>query len=139
MRTCFHSLQTGKRISSVKRTERCTGGRRFNSLQTGKRISSLFCVYHKGIFIVSIPFKRESVSQAKETTTAPERLSICFNSLQTGKRISSKRNDNRPRKTFHMFQFPSNGKAYLKLADPNYRFDEEESFQFPSNGKAYLK
>ena len=37
------------------------------------------------------------------------------------------------------FQFPSNGKAYLKCADIYVKSGLDKLFQFPSNGKAYLK
>ena len=113
---------------------------------------------------VSIPFKRESVSQADEVGQAGAGDRICFNSLQTGKCISSTL---RPYciTLSEKFQFPSNGKVYLKLWLPFTHHDNpalvgfhslqtgkcissywlliENSqrllFQFPSNGKVYLK
>ena len=36
-----------------------------------------------------------------------------------------------------VFQFPSNGKAYLNFFKTNDNY-EDKLFQFPSNGKAYL-
>ena len=59
----------------------------FNSLQTGKRISRLSIQGVSHGHQVSIPFKRESVSQAT-FTLEPFRVLERFNSLQTGKRIS---------------------------------------------------
>ena len=37
-----------------------------------------------------------------------------------------------------MFQFPSNGKAYLNLLMDQEPLTRGPQFQFPSNGKAYL-
>ena len=112
---CFNSLQTGKRIPSDFVFCLFFHCFRFNSLQTGKRIPRT--TYKRaeyqvmGLFqfpsngkaypktmgsaealinaLVSIPFKRESVSQGMIV-----------------------RPHNRQ---FNMFQFPSNGKAYPKL------------------------
>ena len=66
--------------------------------------------------MVSIPFKRESVSE-----------------LLTEKDSA--------RQSSYVFQFPSNGKAYLNdfLREMNIAIgDGTDKFQFPSNGKAYL-
>ena len=62
----------------------------FNSLQTGKRIQSrvIVCACDGAVLLVSIPFKRESVSKVNFDGTIVEWLD--------------------------MFQFPSNGKAYPK-------------------------
>ena len=115
---------------------------------------------------VSIPFKRESVSQGSEAYHAIMVLGGCFNSLQTGKRIASYCYCRTPvllRR--HLFQFPSNGKAYRKspvmatvitaavssfnslqtgkrIASQHLRMTTRQfwiKFQFPSNGKAYRK
>ena len=86
----FHSLQTGKRITR----KLCPKSHRqraksFHSLQTGKRITSdALETAHRYNFEVSIPFKRESVSQVKPQRTRHLRLQR-FHSLQTGKCISS--------------------------------------------------
>ena len=64
--------------------------------------------------IVSIPFKRESVS--KDNTP-----------------------DGPGEDDDHLFQFPSNGKAYPKKTDAIYLPISVKKFQFPSNGKAYPK
>ena len=209
--TCFNSLQTGKRISSADSMEAAiieyVG---FNSLQTGKRISSLASYSQFVVVIVSIPFKRESVSQVvirscaksachvsipfKRESVSQVRLpqrtriaSICFNSLQTGKRISRYFNCETEAEAYDVsipfkresvsqvqrawdlardiekFQFPSNGKAYLKSESTPIRWSVDSfnslqtgkcisrplkktdtvkitvEFQFPSNGKVYLK
>ena len=62
---------------------------------------------------VSIPFKRESVSEPAEAL-----------------REKRAREDT--------FQFPSNGKAYLNAAFVAFAVFVAFMFQFPSNGKAYL-
>ena len=86
----------------------------FHSLQTGKRISRLIeDLPYIDQNDVSIPFKRESVSQATGLTTDASNQ-ISFHSLQTGKRISREGFD-APNADCIVFQFPSNGKAYLKL------------------------
>ena len=60
----------------------------FNSLQTGKRIQSTSSSWPQtASSIVSIPFKRESVSKARLSSAIAGHLCDCFNSLQTGKRI----------------------------------------------------
>ena len=81
----FNSLQTGKRIASVFDDGGAWQVRHdgFNSLQTGKRIASLIAKLapfhnYKG---VSIPFKRESVSQVTNSgreTTKIVKVSIPF-------------------------------------------------------------
>ena len=111
----FNSLQTGKRITSEKEmVDWAVELWCFNSLQTGKRITRPPTIYAgRDLTFVSIPFKRESVSQdriskecivkriafqfpsngkAYHKETLKEcslPASICFNSLQTGKRITS--------------------------------------------------
>ena len=61
----FNSLQTGKRIQRCTTSGNSGGIASFNSLQTGKRIqSSLLILFLVLLAIVSIPFKRESVSKA---------------------------------------------------------------------------
>ena len=61
---------------------------------------------------VSIPFKRESVSEPLAIAIA---LVGCggFNSLQTGKRIWTLKDEKFKEADSSRFQFPSNGKAYL--------------------------
>ena len=63
--------------------------------------------------VVSIPFKRESISKE------PNEISALGPAAQ--------------------FQFPSNGKAYTKEAKLNTLVEDGHTFQFPSNGKAYPK
>ena len=90
MRICFNSLQTGKPIQRNPNFER----------------------FLAMLAMVSIPFKRESLS--KEVYEDAERY------LEKS-----------------LFQFPSNGKAYPKsefLSD--WRDTVGKEFQFPSNGKA---
>ena len=87
----------------------------FNSLQTGRCITRvvLFSTHTPGV-CVSIPFKREGVSQ--------ESIDDAFG-------IKSSE---------YEFQFPSNGKVYHK----QYRLAVSyglPQFQFPSNGKVYHK
>ena len=112
----FNSLQTGKRItrffpySNTKRRWQKVSipFKRESVSQAGRRADDNPHLRH-----VSIPFKRESVSQEARGNDRDVTVTSCFNSLQTGKRITSK--------IIHlsifadlMFQFPSNGKAYHK-------------------------
>ena len=109
----------------------------FNSLQTGKRIQSGGRERCRTKSEVSIPFKRESVSKEAERRIKSV-IPHSFNSLQTGKRIQrlpgEEKDDNESE-----FQFPSNGKAYPKIALANPETVGFIKFQFPSNGKAYPK
>ena len=63
--------------------------------------------------LVSIPFQRESISKVNAAEYLPSA---------------------RP-----MFPFPSNGKAYPKLARRTAKAAFGKGFPFPSNGKAYPK
>ena len=112
----FNSLQTGKRIQrkQIFLLEQ-SGISSFNSLQTGKRIQSMRIIFPICIVgLVSIPFKRESVSKGLKT--------------------------DQERQQVLEFQFPSNGKAYPKTVKGVSVGDlADEMFQFPSNGKAYPK
>ena len=115
----FNSLQTGKRIQSGRRPreDRRSDLTCFNSLQTGKRIQRVRPVFEFFTFpLVSIPFKRESVSKADKQET-----------LLRANRVTADK-----------FQFPSNGKAYPKLTNITTKVFLNQ-FQFPSNGKAYPK
>ena len=66
----FHSLQTGKHISTFLNFLPCRAEECFHSLQTGKHISTSF--HQKGQrrwSMVSIPFKRESIYQREFRAT----------------------------------------------------------------------
>ena len=92
MRMSFHSLPTGKRITSCyRRLPRSEGVRCFHSLQTGKRITSSdqYQWEWESFSCVSIPFKRESVSQAIWLRICTRVMRSSFHSLQTGKCIAS--------------------------------------------------
>ena len=114
----FNSLQTGKRIASQAcRDLELPITRGFNSLQTGKRIASPVQMARSPMIIsVSIPFKRESVSQEGKPIFVEGSLKFGFNSLQTGKRIASADAQGVNPARLFSFQFPSNGKAYRKRA-----------------------
>ena len=114
---------------------------------------------------VSIPFKRESISKDRHSQRPCLNNAFCFNSLQTGKHIQSHSDHAVLIHKEAVFQFPSNGKAYPKVAcldRPVIRYISFNSlqtgkhiqrdqrrgqggrqsrirFQFPSNGKAYPK
>ena len=115
---------------------------------------------HSRVF-VSIPFKRESISERSNSRcrTSSGNVSIPFKRESISERsIAGKFHKNSV-----VFQFPSNGKAYLNVTMSSltmlvagisfnslqtgkhiwtlYQLAEEydgKEFQFPSNGKAYL-
>ena len=161
----FHSLQTGKRITRhMEAFEYLRLGDMFQFPSNGKAYhkQNNRRMHEKFPEIVSIPFKRESVSQANRVCSG-EGVENRFNSLQTGKRIT------RVFATtlailFAVFQFPSNGKAYHKnphnstqsldrncfnslqtgkrITSRSAKINPQsvnKTFQFPSNGKAYHK
>ena len=88
---------------------------------------------------VSIPFKRESVSELS-LQRFKFNIRITFQFPSNGKAyLNWTKTANNLRFFESLFQFPSNGKAYLnptlpKNTDAHLIF----RFQFPSNGKAYL-
>ena len=86
---------------------------------------------------VSIPFKRESISELTQENIGWI-FSLCFNSLQTGKHIWTDCDVDGSYYYYSVFQFPSNGKAYLNIEKRQPAVSYENRFQFPSNGKAYL-
>ena len=88
---------------------------------------------------VSIPFKRESVSQAFILYPCIRYFFQCFNSLQTGKRITREAVIADAEITMNTFPFPSNGKADHKSELTTYHVKQNDKFPFPSNGKAYHK
>ena len=111
----FDSLQTGKRIASVKKASVVSLiSLGFDSLQTGKRIARMSQtnggqrevsvsipfkresvlqdyqnITQRRCRVVSIPFKRESVLQVPDWNTTRPTKKSSFDSLQTGKRIAS--------------------------------------------------
>ena len=136
----------------------------FNSLQTGKRIQRLVRSLTQPIpnLIVSIPFKRESVSKDTITDNCLKKMLKCFNSLQTGKRIQRHVRTLKVTVQNNSFNSLQTGKAYPKLClgsgcrissgvsipfkresvSKVFATDEDPvvpEFQFPSNGKAYPK
>ena len=110
----FNSLQTGTHIQRCNLASFFFDLKSFNSLQTGKHIQSylVFKWQSDPDELVSIPFKRESISKVVRACKVT--------------------------KTDPVFQFPSNGKAYPKqLQSVSKKLLKK--FQFPSNGKAYPK
>ena len=110
--TCFNSLQTGKGISIQWADEMEALGLTEVSIPFKRERVSQFglCKCSARLKHVSIPFKRERVSQSMTTDVAQFKKA---------------------------FQFPSNGKGYLNQA-PIKMSAKVGAFQFPSNGKGYL-
>ena len=185
----FNSLQTGKRITRQNWPRRShqdgfqfpSNGKAYHKPKgnppygkgPGFQFPSNGKAYHKKKLWakaqisaqkrVSIPFKRESVSQGTRTRT---RIRFCDREFQfpsNGKAYHKSIRKSSLTGRCYLFQFPSNGKAYhkiistaqsnnqIKVSIPfkresvsqgiaNYpSIKAEEAFQFPSNGKAYHK
>ena len=134
----FNSLQTGKPIQS-------------NFVQSQTELTELVSIpfkreslskesWNRRVWIhrrVSIPFKRESLSKESETPeeTSPE--SESFNSLQTGKPIQSYLSTT-VSKPF-VVSIPFKRESLSKVTIVTHRKFLRHRFQFPSNGKAYPK
>ena len=106
------------------------------TLQTGKRIQS----DRFGGWVVSIPFKRESISELSETKAVGIINSTRFNSLANGKAYPKVVV---PRARFNSLQTGVQRISHENLPIPFKRemrqlFLAIFQFQFPSNGKAYL-
>ena len=67
-----------------------TGFFGFNSLQTGRTFRTKLFSLETKFFSVSIPFKREGLSELT-SHTSPEANKLCFNSLQTGRTFRTKK------------------------------------------------
>ena len=121
------------------RRAHCTRTKKFQFPSNGKAYPKFQQYDHIiGGGLVSIPFKRESVS--KEAigikVLGTDSVSIPF------KRESVSKVDifDKFVSAIEKFQFPSNGKAYPKDECSNQRTETgDDAFQFPSNGKAYPK
>ena len=135
---CFNSLQTGKQIQRGSRRDRNPHRHTFQFPSNGKAYpKDRTDIPKRSEKLVSIPFKRESVSKAS-IRIRPTQVGYCFNSLQTGKRIQRWMGFQFFGMKIQMFQFPSNGKAYPKKPSAP-ALQLHILFQFPSNGKAYPK
>ena len=111
----FNSLQTGKPIQSFSALARMLGRDVFQFPSTGKAYPKIIKTLDpvERALLVSIPFKRESLSKARLRQPCMHKRYVSFNSLQTGKPIQSAP-DNEYYGITGGFQFPSNGKAYPK-------------------------
>ena len=138
--SCFNSLQTGNHIQRTHRSpseplfvEKFQFPSNGKPYPKGTRMNAL-----KISAIVSIPFKRETISKAYRSTALPKSVN-CFNSLQTGNHIQ--RNDGTLKLTdiievgFNSLQTGNHIQSMVQQFTSE-RWDE---FQFPSNGKAYPK
>ena len=135
---CFNSLQTGKHIQS---REAAGGGtrkrRKFQFPSNGKAYpKDRVAMSSNAVFTcVSIPFKRESISKAGLLPASVSKALLGFNSLQTGKHIQRDILNDEARAAIIGFQFPSNGKAYPKLAEAQADALRAKSFNSLQTGK----
>ena len=185
---CFDSLPTGKHIQRLYYwADACLGGEfrfpsngkaypkaitglfynkveSFDSLQTGKPIQSVNLIsnVHHIHSVVSIPFKRESIS--KDVHIGDVSGAIEFPFPSNGKAYPKHHPQTKAKEgNKEWFPFPSNGKAYpkprlflcsarmsrvsipfkreslSKESDLRARWQPRRQFPFPSNGKAYPK
>ena len=136
----FNSLQTGRHIQSLRED----GGTLFDLI---RRVSIPFkregiskakqqpSVSFKTKTNVSIPFKREGISKGTDSKRRV-RTRLSFNSLQTGRHIQRHR-DQTGRTGFRV-SIPFKREGISKVAHIHLAMTSEK-FQFPSNGKAYPK
>ena len=135
---------------------------RFNSLQTGKAFRTIRNLEKKtrDLSLVSIPFKRERLSEREKFVETKEKVALEFQFPSNGKgfpnglgdyisagkilvSIPFKRERLSELKVYPflataggVFQFPSNGKGFPNVGDGiNHRL--VQLFQFPSNGKGF--
>ena len=112
----------------------------FHSLQTGKPIARGQFQAHTGSqFSVSIPFKRESLSQVWKSISDRVTADASFHSLQTGKPIASIINITQRRKPISCFNSLQTGKPIASIILGSVFLGACSKFPFPSNGKAYRK
>ena len=113
-----------------------SSSRSFNSLQTGRCFRTMK-KKNTGlqIIVVSIPFKREGVSELLMLTGSGT-FGFEFQFPSNGKVFPNHRLTHIYVNICYLFQFPSNGKVF-----PNEVSNEFEckckKFQFPSNGKVF--
>ena len=69
---------------------------------------------HRTTYRVSIPFKRESVSKVSDDSGSEEEYENPFQFPSNGKAYPKEFEDVNGKRVFFQFQFPSNGKAYPK-------------------------
>ena len=157
----FNSLQTGKYIQSITKPEEVVIEAEFQFPSNGKvypksngekieefeltlfQFPSNGKVYPKDsivVFyilkrIVSIPFKRESISKETPPSRRWPWMSYSFNSLQTGKYIQRLQRFFCTGQISTEFQFPSNGKVYPKPPSRKARGVFSFSFNSLQTGK----
>ena len=136
LRVCFNSLQTGKCISSERLFE---WDNAFKSVSIPFKRESVSQDSQQGVITdicicVSIPFKRESVSQGNvEIYNGYKRniVSIPFKRESVSQDFS----DTSVRDIVALFQFPSNGKVYLKRDEGDEDCGRINSFNSLQTGK----
>ena len=138
----FHSLQTGTRIQRISSPNNCQHYREVSiPLQTGTRITSMGPM-ESGIgsyIIVSIPFKRERVSQVTFMIGMLTHESR-FHSLQTGNRIpKASRVEFEKAETLHVSIPFKRESAFQGANHVLSELSEYFEFPFPSNGKVHSK
>ena len=137
----FNSLQTGRsfRTSQLKKSTRLPLSC-FNSLQTGRSFRTTYTLrcYKIVTCIVSIPFKREGLSEQSFYSHSSSFTVTGFQFPSNGKvfpnGIQLVKKSNEPAT---MFQFPSNGKVFPNATAPATAPASPLLFQFPSNGKVF--
>ena len=111
---CFNSLQTGKAFRTSCRKRSTENYYWFQFPSNGKgfpNLAEVRCCRVRIADFVSIPFKRERLSEQNTELTTSQIEELSFNSLQTGKafRTLAEKEGKEPQSEF---QFPSNGKGF---------------------------
>ena len=162
----FYSLQAGRRFQTLssRRRFRVSTLKSFYSLQAGRRFQTFHCRVDERIRgEVSIPFKREGVSELTNTPTGTSTTWQSFYSLQPGRRFQTQSRQIRtnadewcfyslpPGRRFQTFRINViftriwSKNSFYSL-QPGRRFQTETAqyleisefpFLFPSTGKAF--
>ena len=118
-------------------SKRLTERSSFNSLQTGRSFRTMKKVKGTcfGVLLVSIPFKREGLSEPKSLDSAITRVDE-FQFPSNGKVFPN--DESNKTEVFGLrFQFPSNGKVFPNWSKKDAKHGRWHVFQFPSNGKVF--
>ena len=132
----FNSLQTGRTFRTESNAITIANILSFNSLQTGRtfRTGQSSPMSSPTRSLVSIPFKREGLSELKRVDALVYQLNS-FNSLQTGRTFRTNEEATMPKITFS-FNSLQTGRTFRTL--PHLLHNRKVTqFQFPSNGKDF--
>ena len=136
--TEFQFPSNGKGFPNRKFQRSCKTDLGFNSLQTGKAFRTIFYIFRIGFFEenVSIPFKRERLSELKDLTWRRVRVGTLVSIPFKRERLSEQKISRSSALRCAWFQFPSNGKGFPNEF-LNWRMAVAISFNSLQTGKAF--